>query len=217
MLSLSSIQAQNTESRNLNSFDGIEAGGSFDIELVQSSNTRIEISSNIETHNIVTKIVGSTLHINYAKSANKLRKKNTDIVLYYDEIKNIDLSASTEITSDAALKTKSLEIDMSSGSALILEIRVEDIEIDMSSGANVHLTGQCYSQEIDMSSGSRYKAYDLSSDEANLDLSSGASAKVSVKNKLDAEASSGASIRYHGDPQKVNVHRSSGGSVRSSN
>jgi hypothetical protein len=65
-------------------------------------------------------------------------------------------------------------------------------------------------------SAAELEAYDLTSEIVRVSAASGGSAKVSVLNELNADASSGADIRFKGNPSKSRTDSSSGGSVRKS-
>jgi hypothetical protein len=68
-----------------------------------------------------------------------------------------------------------------------------------------------------VSSAGDVDTYRLESETAVVNASSGAEAKISVSKDLDAHASSGADIRYRGNPSRTNTHSSSGGSVKKTN
>ncbi len=208
-------QAQNTETRDLSSFRSLDASGSFDITLVRSDQNRIEIQSQqVAVKDIITQVVGGRLKVHYTKRVNRLRKKHTDITLYYNYLDNIELSASAEVMSADPLVVDQLDLDLSSGADLQLEIKTNTLEVNMSSGADMQLSGQCRYQNIDLSSGAHYKALQLQSDAADVDLSSGSLAKIRIKSKLIADSSSGATLRYLGKPAQINVHSSSGGTIK---
>ena len=63
---------------------------------------------------------------------------------------------------------------------------------------------------------SDYGAFDLESEEARIDVSSAGDARVFVTKEIDADASSGGSVFYRGNPDKVYIDASSGGKVRKS-
>jgi hypothetical protein len=75
------------------------------------------------------------------------------------------------------------------------------------------LSGIAENQEASLSSGVDYRAADLVSKNAKINVSSGASAKVSVSDNLDVSISSGGSVEYSGTPAIVS-NISSGGSLK---
>ena len=95
-----------------------------------------------------------------------------------------------------------------------VEIEVRDASIDISSGASLNVSGSAGSTEIDMSSGSSLNGYGLQTGSVDIDGSSGSSARIHVTDNLVADVSSGATVKYKGNPSNKNIDKSSGGSVR---
>jgi hypothetical protein len=80
----------------------------------------------------------------------------------------------------------------------------------------MELKGSAKYVEMDASSAGEINGYDLEAEEARVEASSAGDIKISVTQKIEAYASSGASIRYRGNPMKTNTNASSGGSVKKS-
>jgi hypothetical protein len=88
------------------------------------------------------------------------------------------------------------------------------LDVDVSSAGKVVLRGNAAEQVIDVSSAGDYDAHDLISEIVDIHVSSAGSVILKVNNELKANASSAGSIKYRGEPLKVNVHSSSGGSIK---
>jgi hypothetical protein len=108
------------------------------------------------------------------------------------------------------------ELDASSGSSMEgTNLTFNDLSLDVSSGASVELSGTCTTLDLDISSGASFEGEGLRCATAMIDASSGASADAFASQLADGEASSGASVTFHGQPQQMREDSSSGGSVRS--
>lgn len=108
---------------------------------------------------------------------------------------------------------KSFEV--SSGARLDGEnLSLQDVDVSVSSGASAELTGTCTTIDIAVSSGARFDGERLKCRAAEVDASSGASADAFATQSADGEASSGASVTFHGSPAQFREDSSSGGSVR---
>ena len=79
------------------------------------------------------------------------------------------------------------------------------------------LEGKASSQRAGVSSAGEYMGYDLDCEETYVRASSAGSARVSASKKIDAKASSAGSVKYKGNPDKVYVNASSGGSAKKAN
>jgi len=108
------------------------------------------------------------------------------------------------------------ELDASSGSSMEgTNLTFNDLSLDVSSGASVELSGTCTTLDLDISSGASFEGEGLRCATAMIDASSGASADAFASQLADGEASSGASVTFHGQPQQMREDSSSGGSVQS--
>ncbi len=106
-------------------------------------------------------------------------------------------------------------IEASSGSwGKIANIDAGNFDIDISSGANLNLEGECGSCTLDISSGANLVAEELSCGDAVVDVSSGGHGVINVRDRIVADASSGGHVRVNGNPEKVNIDKSSGGRIK---
>lgn len=104
--------------------------------------------------------------------------------------------------------------DASSGSSITgSNLQLGDVAIDVSSGASIELSGVCKSIRGDASSGARFSGEGLRCESASFEASSGASAHAFATGAASGDASSGASVRFAGNPATLDRDESSGGSV----
>ena len=105
--------------------------------------------------------------------------------------------------------------EASSGSRLeaASSLQLADVRASVSSGASMELRGACNAIDVDISSGASFSGEELRCASARVDASSGASANVFASQLADGDASSGASVTFHGKPAQFHEDSSSGGSV----
>lgn len=107
-------------------------------------------------------------------------------------------------------------LEASSGSRMEgTDLTLKNLRVEVSSGASMELSGACDELNVDISSGASFDGENLRCATAMVDASSGASADAFASRLADGQASSGASVTFHGQPQQVREDTSSGGSVRS--
>jgi len=108
------------------------------------------------------------------------------------------------------------ELDASSGARLEgANLSLQEVSVGVSSGASMSLTGLCTTLDLDVSSGASFDGEGLRCETARVDASSGAHASAYATLLADGDASSGASVNFHGKPAQLRKDSSSGGSVRS--
>ena len=220
LCSLVLLQAQDTETRNLGSFDGISVSAGVQADLVKGSSNKIEITATgIDLDKVKSEIKGDVLKVgideSWWKMLGKKSKRTVEVVITYTSaLETLAASSGSSLEADHSIASKNLEMDVSSGAHINLQLDVDDATLDLSSGSFVELSGNAKSFDVDMSSGSTLKAYELVSDKVHVEGSSGSNANVHAQNALSVDISSGASVKYKGNPESRDFDKSSGASVR---
>ena len=125
-----------------------------------------------------------------------------------------EASSGAELVAEA-MSSSALELESSSGSTLRVEaIDGGAISADVSSGAELIISGgSCKSLSADVSSGSSLDMEKVQCADVEIDASSGSDASVHADKLIDANASSGASIRVYGAHEDIKIETSSGGDI----
>lgn len=105
-------------------------------------------------------------------------------------------------------------IETSSGADVLADnLAFKDLRVSVSSGADVKISGTCAGLRVNASSGADFKGDDLKCQTAEAEGSSGADILAFATASARGHASSGADIRFSGNPAQVDKSSSSGGSV----
>ncbi len=125
-----------------------------------------------------------------------------------------ETSSGAELVADM-MGGSSLELESSSGSTIrIGTIDDGGITADASSGADIRVSGgTCKSLSAEVSSGSSMEMEKLRCENVEINASSGANASVHADKLIDADASSGASIRVFGARENIEIETSGGGDI----
>jgi hypothetical protein len=159
---------------------------------------------------IETRIDGRTLEIRVTASletANPLK-----VTVKAKKIDGLSASSGCKIVA-RQVAGESLDVEAGSGSSVTVDAKVERLTVALSSGSSVTAAGRADQLTLEASSGANFHGEELTAASAKVEASSGANAKLQVTSQLDAEASSGASVRYAGSAANVKSRTSSGGSV----
>ena len=192
------VFGQKSETRSVGPFSGIKASEGIDVFIKKGSKESVRVeATGTDLNNIITEVSGSYLRV-HMRSGDHGGKINAKVYVTYVKVDKISASSAGSVFGEDTLEAD--EIELSSSSAGTIEINVHGQEVD----ATVSSAGQ-----ID--------AYDLDAQQVIAEASGAGSIKLSVRDDLDANASSGGSIRYHGNPNNSNTNSSSGGSVKKSN
>lgn len=202
-----------TETRNIDQdFQKIEASRGVEviIEQTDQKSVIVDADDNLMVH-IITKVENGTLVIR--TDNNYVSKKAPKITIKMPVINSVSSSSGSSISSANVLKSTNFNADSSSGSSINVNIESDNIELSSSSGSKLIARGKALKLKTDSSSGSKINAGDLLANEVKSDVSSGANTVITPIVSLDADASSGGTIRYTKTPKSITKDESSGGSV----
>jgi hypothetical protein len=210
-------QAQQSENRSVGSFKGVKVAEGIDVYLKKGDKEtlRVEVTG-IKPGDVITEVSGDYLKI-HMEDGEYPNGRTVKVYVSYVEVTKLSASSAGNIFADGPIKTKALSLSASSAGTIDIQIEVDDLEVSASSAADLELRGRARNVDIDASSAGEVDAYELVADDVQVDVSSGAAAKVNAVKEIDAHASSGGSIRYKGNPERSNTNSSSGGSVKKSN
>ncbi len=208
--------AQQSETRSVGTFKGIKVAEGIDVYLKKGDKETLKVEvTGIKPADVITEISGDYLKIHMQEG--RYRDKTVKVYVTYVEINKLSASSASNIFADEPIKTKELSLSASSAATVDIQVDVDNLEVSASSAAELELRGKARTVEIDASSAGEVDAYDLVADTVEADVSSAGSAKINVVKEINAQASSGGSIRYKGNPERSNTNSSSGGSVKKSN
>lgn len=209
--------AQESQTRSLGRFTGVKVAEGIDVYLVKGAqeSARVEVYGT-PIQNVITEVSGSYLKV-HMKDGNYRGRVDVKVYVTYTQIEKLSASSAGNIYSQGVIKSSSLDVSSSSAANIEIEVDAGQISVSASSAGEVEIKGSGKSLRADASSAGEIDAYDLEAETVEVNAASAGSAKVNVKDALRADASSGASIRYRGNPSKSVTNSSSGGSVKKSN
>ncbi len=229
--------SDNTSSvRNVESFHGIDISSGVIVDFTQGNDRKVEVIADADKMQYVkTKVENGILKVSIDRSSNKnmrfkkllvniqnpnLTQLNVDSGSIFktknkisDDRLNSQISSGAIVTAD--FDYQNIEIQADSGSLLTLDLLAKDFKLIGDSGIIVNAKGKAENVTLKLDSGANCNAQDLEAKNVNVDVNSGAIAKVNATSKLDVVASSGAIVQYKGNPEVTsNVKKSSGAIIK---
>lgn len=128
----------------------------------------------------------------------------SEIILQRINASNVDARASGAaklVSRD--VKIGYLKLSLSGGASSNLNGTIDDSKFVLSGGADMKLAGSGNGLYLSGSGGAIFSAKQMSFREADVELSGGASATLTVTDRLSVSATRGASLDYYGNPAKV--------------
>lgn len=200
------------ETRKVMSFDEIKASAGIDVYIFQGDEEKVVVEADENLMDcIVTEVRESTLKCYIdcrLRYASKIK-----VYVNYKKLNSLDASSGSEISGETLLKTEVLKINVDSGAEIKLAVEAKELFCDVSSGADATIEGTTDYFKGNASSGAEVDGKGLKAKTCDLNASSAGDIKVTVTEKVIADASSGADITYYGNPEIEHVSSSSGGDV----
>lgn len=205
-----------TEIRKAKNFNAVKVSAGIDLYLTMGNSEEVKIVADDDLiDELVTEVKDGTLRI-YMKRTNLFNwgfNKTRKAYVTVKELEKIDASSGSDVKSENTLKGESLKVEASSGSDVELDLIYKNIILDTSSGSDAKLIGKAKTFNAEASSGSDIMARELETSICKVKASSGSDITVNVSDELYAKASSGADVRYYGNPNIKEIDESSGGDV----
>ncbi len=230
----------NGESRNVGDFTGIQVSTGVNVVFKQESPTSVKVTADADKlQYVITKVENGILKVYIDnKGVKNLKFKNLSVSVSSPRMENIQTTSGASFIVVNTIREDNINVEVSSGSNINGKFNVADnmnISVDSgsniragvtagkialkgTSGSNTNLEGTAGMGMFEVTSGAVCKAENLSISNAIIESSSGASISLAVKNRLKVEASSGASVKYKGNPEiESNISKESGGSLKQIN
>ena len=215
-LSYTTIDAQD-EIYGLNDFNDLSVSANIKMELIPSNENKMEIDiTKGDRSDLKIEENGDNLSV-YIEGKNKWSNNKTKakIKLYFKELEDISVSAGASVFTDATIKSNEFDADVSSVASLSINLETGSLDSNVSSGGSLKIEGRSNMLEVDASSGGSFQGGNFKSKNAEVGASSGGSINLWVSDSIEAETSSGGSIKYKGNPSKRDIDKDkwSGGSI----
>ncbi|HEX8517472.1 MAG TPA: DUF2807 domain-containing protein [Bacteroidia bacterium] len=215
LLGMSAFNSHAQQTRTVGDFTGIKAGDSFIIVLSQSEagSLKVDAPENVQSQ-VKTEVKDGILVI--SSEGNIKTDKDIVITAGVKSLSSLDVSGAAEIRSENQLICDKLSIESSGAGDLNLDVKAAEIKTSISGAGDVTLKGSTQLLTASVSGAGELKASNLEADKAKAKVSGAGSARINVKQSLDAEVSGAGDIIYKGNPIDRNVNISGAGSVRES-
>jgi len=203
-----------TQTRTLPPFTRIEVTDGLQVEVAQGNTPQADLTldSNLLSH-ILTDVKEGKLIVSTDECIDP--KGSSKIVISLPLLQSVQTNGGSQAKIGQGFGGALLELESSSGSQLnTATLEYDHIKVKTSSGASATVRGQSLKVQLNSSSGSQLDADELMANEVQAEASSGSSLSAQAIVSMAAKASSGASIRYLGQPKNVTQDSSSGGSIQ---
>ena len=199
------------ETRNVGDFNSLKVYDRIPVELVKSSKSKVEITKGNNTDvEVVNKNGELKIRMTPVK---KLQGQEAKVVVYYENLNDIQASQGSTITSDDEVESSMLKLTSNEGSKITLKVDTDRLDVKGNSGGELKISGKAKSQDIIISSGAKFNGEDIKSDNATISTNAGGEAAVFASESVRATTRAGGIINVYGDPDDHNVKKVVGGTI----
>jgi len=224
---------ESTRDYKITDFSNINVGGPFEAQIIQADNYKVTITANENLFKYVDiSKTGSTLNV----KTRPLSLVGSHVLKAEISLPKLgDLSVSGGARSDVSgfNSTGKMDIKVSGGAQLNMDITTGDTNIAISAGSNVkgdlksnntkinlsagsqcNIAGSGADTALVLSAGSAADLVDFNATAVDVRLSAGSRASVRTDGRLDIRVSDGSTLVYYGSPDIGTIETSGGSTIR---
>ncbi|QOD61768.1 DUF2807 domain-containing protein [Polaribacter haliotis] len=203
-----------TVNRTTTDFDGVSAGGSFDVQLIKGKegNIKIEGEENIIPY-IETEVKGNTLKVSYKNNTNIRTTKRLTVTIFYNDIESVGLGGSGNISCKEKIEAKNFNVSLGGSGKIDLHINAREIRASIGGSGDIDLKGNTTEFTCSIAGSGSIRAFELKTDEVKATVAGSGSIKTTVKSKINAKIVGSGSLYYKGNPSHIDTKSVGSGSV----
>ncbi len=213
LLSVLYTSAQNSETREIGSFDKIDVFGNIKIEMKLGEKESLTIETkNVDPSEVVIVVKDKLLKI---KMNSNLFDDEVKVKIYltFKEIREITSNASAEIKILDEVKGDKIFAEATSGGRILMKVQLNAIELKSYQGAHIDVSGSCKIQESFVNTGGVLSASNFKCDEVFIRMNTGGKAEIIANKRIEANVNTGASLSFFGKPENETLNTTLGGKI----
>ncbi|WP_059026758.1 MULTISPECIES: head GIN domain-containing protein [Porphyromonadaceae] len=189
----------------------VQQGITLYVTLDKTATISVESDDNILPY-IKTEIKNNQLNVYIEPGISIRRYTVMNVLVTLPRLVRLEAASAARIEGSALLRVDQLEVVASGASNMKLEVKGNELQVEASGASRLELKGEVKQLDLNLSTASYLKAWELSADTCNADISNAAKGEIFVRQKLNAEISSSGLLLYDGSPV-ITRNLSSGGSL----
>lgn len=201
--------------RTVSGFTGLSVSSGIDVYLTQGNSEKLTFDvKGIDEEDVKSEVKNGTLRLYIArKGTNWNWGRNTSVKAYltFKQLTSLQASGGADVFGQGTLSFGTLNLDVSGGSDVKLDLKADELNASASGGADVTLQGTARTLNATGAGGADLDARKLIVEVGNANSSGGSDVYVNATRELSLKASGGSDIYYYG-PAKVLDKSESGGS-----
>ena len=204
------------EERNIsNDFDKLKVSRGVEVELTQGNTVSLKVEADQNLQNVITTEVDNDNGVLRISTNENIKSSSAKkVILTVKKLNDIETTSGAYVSSENTFDMDKLTIESTSGSHVDIDVITNRLKCESTSGAGIKISGRTDELNVSATSGSYVRAGDLKARTTRVSATSGANITVNTSKELTANATSGGSVKYSGNPEKVNKNDGVSGRIR---
>ncbi len=199
------------QSKEITAFTSLKVFDKIPVQLVSSDSYKAEVSGTM-ADDVEFVNSGNELRIRM-KPTKLLQGDDVKILLYYQDISDIQASQGAKISSADIVKSSKLGLTSNEGSQIDLNVNAKVIEGKVNTGGLLKVSGNTDSQSVVVNTGGKYDGQSLQTQITSITTNAGGKASVNAVESVDATTRAGGIIDIYGKPKSKNDKKIAGGKI----
>jgi len=213
-LLLCTAAAQSQDERKLGYFDSVFASGDVEVILSAGESARAIIhAEGMSPESVSVFIRGKTLRIQLLEGLLRSDRR-ARVEISYEQLSSIKASAGAKVYVLDTLVGSQLDFRAASGALLEATVDAGNVKAYVSEGGTLRLEGRAKTQEATAATGGQYQGLGLDCARSYAKANTGGRAELVANQFLDANANTGGTIEYKGEPEERYTRSLISGDIR---
>lgn len=204
---------QVSENRKVSDFTKIEISGGFKVNLKQDSSLAVTVTADDNLLKYIKTTVSDNKLIIDNGDKNICNSGETVITVGVRNIEEVKASGAVELVSDGKISAKDLHFKLSGATKINMDIDAANVSTEGSGATEINLKGQASSHNVDLSGSGKVYALDFVVGNYNISTSGASECQINVLHDLNVHTSGASSIKYKGNPARINNDKSGASSI----
>jgi hypothetical protein len=200
--------------KDLGEFENISVFDRISVQLIPSSENRIEITGSRSGD---VEIINKNGSLKIRMALRKLLEgENVSAKLYFKQIDEINASEGSYVICDTPIKQTTLKVDAKEGAEVRLVLDVKKANLRAVTGGILKIKGNATNSDVSLGTGGILQGMDLETVQTTIKITTGGEADVRASELVDAKVRAGGNIMVFGSPQQINKSITLGGTINES-
>ena len=204
--------------KHFTSYNSLVVSRGIDARLVKSDARELSFTVHgIDAEDVIVENKNNELHIKVATKALWQEMQDNHwwvrVEVPYKSLVAAEALTGSKISAEEPIKAESLDLAVSMGAEIDVNVDVRELYVDASMGGLIELQGTAETLDAHASMGSEADLDRLIAQYVKAKSTMGSGMKVNVSKEFDGRASMGGYIRVTGDPDRFYENTSMGGDI----